>query len=50
MANAAALRKGAHHEEDIDPSEDDLGRGEYLKVIVRIIVIRQHVETPRGTS
>jgi hypothetical protein len=42
------LRKETHHEEDIDPSEDDLGRGKYLKVNVRKIVIRQHIVTYRA--
>ena len=29
------LSKETHHEEDIDPREDDLGRGKHLNVIVR---------------
>jgi hypothetical protein len=35
------LSKEAHHEEDIEPSEDDLGRREYLKANIRTAVIRQ---------
>ena len=48
---AACMKKGiitthttelsmeAHHEEDVDPREDDLRRRKYLRVIVRKIVV-----------
>ena len=35
----------AHHEEDIDPREDDLGRRKYLNVIVRTDVVRRCIGT-----
>ena len=50
MAHTAKLSKEAYHEENIDPSEDDLSRGKYLKVIIRTIVIRQHVGTHRANA
>ena len=50
-AQKAELSKESHNKEDIDPSEDDLGRGKYLKVIIRTIVIRHHhVETHRANA
>jgi hypothetical protein len=50
MAHTAELRRETHHEEDIDPSEDDLGRWKYLKVIVRADVLRKHVRTHRANA
>ena len=39
------MSKEAHHEEDTDPREDDLGRRKYLRVIVRTLVVRKHTGT-----
>ena len=39
------MSKDTHHKEDIDPSEDDLGRGKHLKVKVRIGVVQQRGRT-----
>ena len=44
------LGKETHHEEDVDPSEDDLRRGKYLNAIVRADVMPQHVGTHRANA
>ena len=44
------MSKEAHHEEDTDPREDDLGRRKYLRVIVRIVVVGKHMGTHRANA
>ena len=50
MAHKAKLSYETYNEEYVDPREDDLGRGKYLKFIVKTDVIRTPVGTNRAKA